>query len=322
MSQKVFGYSHSFDVRIAKITGSLEAALLFNHIVFWVVHNKAHEKNLIEGRTWTFQTLSQIAKQLDYLSEKQIKYALAKLVDQGFIIKGKFNKSAFDHTPWYALPDESILGYSNNSYVGTNLSQRQDTSVPTTSQNCPDYIGEDTKKKILKEDTKVILSEHAFGLASFFLSLLKNNNPSIKEPNLEAWAKELDRMIRIDKRDSQEIRHLMTWATADPFWHKNILSPANLRKHFDRLLLESTQKRSEPFKGRNATYTPPTPEQAQEEDLKREIKPAEPMPLDQRLSNMKLWFPDAEWLERTEKIKKSYEKEVKEYEKRWNVKLT
>lgn len=70
------------------------------------------------------------------------------------------------------------------------------------------------------------------------------------------------------------------------------------------------------------TYLPPTPEEASRDAKERERKPEPPMSLDQRLKNMKLFYPQEEWEERGRKMKEQYEKEVKEWEKKWNAKIT
>lgn len=39
-----------------------------------------------------------------------------------------------------------------------------------------------------------------------------------------------------DKRTDQQIKYLINWSQQDSFWKTNILSPASLRKQFDRLV--------------------------------------------------------------------------------------
>jgi hypothetical protein len=45
-------------------------------------------------------------------------------------------------------------------------------------------------------------------------------------------------MLGIDGRTPERIEAVIEWSQRDPFWSMNILSPASLRKHFDRLELE------------------------------------------------------------------------------------
>jgi hypothetical protein len=50
-----------------------------------------------------------------YLSESQIKRALASLVKQEAILKDNFNKMRYDRTNWHALADESELPIARNN---------------------------------------------------------------------------------------------------------------------------------------------------------------------------------------------------------------
>jgi len=71
-------------------------------------------------------------------------------------------------------------------------------------------------------------------------SLLKNIRcmlPSFKEPNLKEWELQIDRMIRIDNRTPEEIKKIIDWLPHDEFWSTVVLSPANLRKNYDKLCI-------------------------------------------------------------------------------------
>jgi len=76
----------------------------------------------------------------------------------------------------------------------------------------------------------------------FLLSFSKKINPQHKEPDLKKWAKDLDRMIRLDKRNPEEVKEIIVWALNDPFWRKNMLSPEALRKQYDRLWIAKHEK--------------------------------------------------------------------------------
>lgn len=75
--------------------------------------------------------------------------------------------------------------------------------------------------------------------ARFFWSgYVKEWSPQAKEPTeagYQAWALDLDRMFRLDKRSPQAFNELLDWIDTQPAsksgftWRKNILSPATLR---------------------------------------------------------------------------------------------
>jgi len=94
--------------------------------------------------------------------------------------------------------------------------------------------------------SRFVQSSIELELAAFLLKQIRKNKPDFKEPNLKAWAKEFELMIRRDKRDPDRIREVISWVQDDPFWFKNILSAAKLRKQFDRIEMEMSGKPKSP----------------------------------------------------------------------------
>lgn len=93
---------HSFDPEIARRVG-LNAAVIFQNIAFWIEKNQANRRNLRDERYWTYNSISAFGELFPYLSEKQIRTALEKLVSAELIIKGNFSDDRYDRTCWYAL---------------------------------------------------------------------------------------------------------------------------------------------------------------------------------------------------------------------------
>lgn len=71
-----------------------------------------------------------------------------------------------------------------------------------------------------------------------FEEYIKKILPDCKKPTAEYWESEIEKMIRIDKRDPQDIKKIIEWLPSSNFWRKNILCPKKLREKFDRLMLE------------------------------------------------------------------------------------
>jgi hypothetical protein len=92
---------HSFDPEVAAKVG-LNAAVIFQNIVWWAEKNAANNKHFHDGLWWTYNSVSAFADLFPYLTGKQIRTALTKLEDDGFLVSGSFNKSAYDRTKWYA----------------------------------------------------------------------------------------------------------------------------------------------------------------------------------------------------------------------------
>lgn len=96
--------NHSFNIDLAKQFGILEAVLLEN-IAHWIHKNQSMEKNFKDGRFWTYNSIRGFAIQFDYVSERQIRYALDSLVNKDVLIRSSFNKAGFDKTSWFSFSD-------------------------------------------------------------------------------------------------------------------------------------------------------------------------------------------------------------------------
>lgn len=77
-----------------------------------------------------------------------------------------------------------------------------------------------------------------YRLAALLWELIRARNPGHKPPGLQAWARHVDLMLRLDGRSPQDIEALIRKAQADPFWQNNILSTAKLREKYDQLYLK------------------------------------------------------------------------------------
>ncbi|WP_416149466.1 DUF4373 domain-containing protein [Salipaludibacillus sp. HK11] len=106
----------------------------------------------------------------------------------------------------------------------------------------------ESKGKKSNKDTrsKLKFETHHLKLADLLFKLIKENNPSAKNPNLENWANVFRLMMDRDKRSGKEIQEIIIWSQNHHFWYKNILSPDKLRSQFDRLLLEKKDENNNP----------------------------------------------------------------------------
>lgn len=91
---------NSFRTDIASLVG-VPAAVIYQNIYFWCEKNKANNKNIHDGKIWTYNSNKAFSEQFSYLTDKQIRTALEKLESAGLIISGNFNKSSYDRTKWY-----------------------------------------------------------------------------------------------------------------------------------------------------------------------------------------------------------------------------
>jgi len=126
--------------------------------------------------------------------------------------------------------------------------QKDNVTSLITIVNYGQYQGDDTpdghqtdtkqyRNKKEKKEKKETSSQN-LELAGLLLTSILNRRNGFKKPNLESWAKNIDLMIQVDKRQPDEIEKVIIWCQKDEFWQDNILSTAKLRKQFDQLALK------------------------------------------------------------------------------------
>lgn len=119
------------------------------------------------------------------------------------------------------------------------------TSGKSATTNTIDSLSKD--KESIQNTNNIVepvgsMSADADHLLSFFIEKLKERKPDIKLPDRKRWLQEIDRMIRIDKRDPRKIKAMIDWIHRDPFWSANILSPLKLRQQYDQIELQAIRK--------------------------------------------------------------------------------
>jgi len=78
--------------------------------------------------------------------------------------------------------------------------------------------------------------------------------PKQKEARIAAWAKDIERLVRVDKQNYDVIEKVIRAAQKDNFWSKNILSGEALRRNWDRLTQEFVKDKKLSNGGSKAKY--------------------------------------------------------------------
>lgn len=126
---------HFFDADIAKQYG-VNAAVLLYHIAYWIKHNEANGTNYYDGNFWTYNSMRAFAELFPYMSERQISTALSKLIDDGVIITGNYNKSTYDRTMWYALTQKGKCIMQKCNMDNAEMSNALCKNVKWIPQKC------------------------------------------------------------------------------------------------------------------------------------------------------------------------------------------
>lgn len=137
---------HSFDIDIAKAYG-VPAAVLLKHLHYWIEKNRANEKNFYDGNYWTYNSKKAFAELFPYMTARQIDYALQKLIDDGLIITGNYNKVAYDRTLWYAITKKGYCILQNCKMENT----KAENAIPEIVEPIPNK-NTDTDKQIKNKD--------------------------------------------------------------------------------------------------------------------------------------------------------------------------
>ena len=147
---------HHFDTEDAQRYGIREAIILYN-IRHWLDKNKANDNNIIDGRVWTYNSASAFAELFPYMTEPQIRRSLKRLLEDGILIKGEYNKQNYDRTSWYSINENKYIVPSDES--DTSISRNRDIHLTKSSHGADEIvtpipdINTDSKQQIKNTDT-------------------------------------------------------------------------------------------------------------------------------------------------------------------------
>lgn len=190
---------HIFDVDIAKKYG-VNAAILLENIGYWIKQNEANETNFFDGTYWTFNSRRAYKELFPYMSERQINTAFQKLIDDGLIITGNYNKLAYDRTLWYALTqkgkcilhfdimdnDDMSNGLGQNVKPIPNINTDKNTDKNSNIYNVP----EKTKRFVpptVKEVKDYCLERHNSVDAERFVDFYESKGWMVGKNKMSSW---------------------------------------------------------------------------------------------------------------------------------------
>jgi hypothetical protein len=154
---------HSFEVEHAKRYGLAEAVLIKN-FKFWIEHNIDQKYNFKDGRTWTYISLKELAKNFDYLSEKQVRTAIDHLIKDEVLLKGNYNKLSIDKTLWYAFVNENefVKAYDQKEKPSAQMGKPSDQEGKAIPNTLNTYTNTNTNTTTLAKKSKSSLRSTLF----------------------------------------------------------------------------------------------------------------------------------------------------------------
>ena len=232
--------NHSFDVAIAEQLG-LNQSIIIQHIYYWHLRNEGNNKNFIDGRYWTYNSISGFSKLFPYLSEKQIRGSLNGLKKDGYIITANHNKVSYDRTLWYSMTKKGLSLFVSSICPkvqmdlpkGTNgFTQKGEPITNSNTNNKPNgntkYISSVLPQiKNLKQIQELVIHFYNFQYENY-PKQLRTYKTSDKLVNDSIQV--IDKLIRIDGYSMEDIHSKLQFAVKDEFWQDKIISLVGLRK--------------------------------------------------------------------------------------------
>lgn len=126
--------AHTFSVEVAKTLGSAHDAIILQHFWWWHQNNqgKDHAMKANHPHPWTYNTVSKIAEIFPYMTEREVRLSIQRLVEREYLITGNFNKMKFDKTLWYSVTDKTVHIYTPSELQNVKSGEQ---NVKSTRQN-------------------------------------------------------------------------------------------------------------------------------------------------------------------------------------------
>ena len=116
---------HSFDAELARRYGVQEAIVIY-YLQYWIERNERNGQNFVDGEYWTFNSAKKMSELLPYFSQKQIQRILSRLIGQGILKTGCYNRLHSDRTLWYTFTE-----------FGKSILPQREMDFPETSDGFP-----------------------------------------------------------------------------------------------------------------------------------------------------------------------------------------
>lgn len=125
----------SFDMDEA-IEFGLEAAVIIRHFRYWIMRHKEEGRHAFDGRTWSYDSYTGLARFFGFWSDQQVRRILTKLVKEGVLLKRNYHQhgSGKGRNPkisWYAFTNEErfLVGRNRQSKVTDDLDRQLKSTV-------------------------------------------------------------------------------------------------------------------------------------------------------------------------------------------------
>lgn len=171
-------------------------------------------------------TLLCLQHQSGHLSLKTIKLAVGTISDD--VLK-KFSKDISGNYFNERMGEEIEKRISHSRKQRENIEKRwksNDKNIPSTIPN--EYQNDTKEDPLLYEDINI--NEDVKELFNSVVIFFDENCRPKTDREKFKWYDELDKLIRIDKKEPDKVKQVIKKARMDDFWCKNFMSVLKLRK--------------------------------------------------------------------------------------------
>lgn len=227
---------------LVKRLGGANEALVWARIEFRSRSSfHAHER---AERHWWKASYEEIAEEVG-LSRDQVKRAVAKLIEQGFLIAEKHHGSlqTISYSPVITHRADSPYGVDPSGDIAPSIGQDR----PMTGADSPDAPSIKNLKKKTEEESDVSdaepFAEDVLRLCHLLVELVRANGHKARVSG--PWLRECDRLLRLDGFTAEQVEWVMRWACqTSTFWPANIRSMPKLREKFSTLKAQALAEHS------------------------------------------------------------------------------
>ena len=200
-------------------------------------------------------TQKEIAAKYD-IAQSSISYIKKEIFDKEYQkpYTNIENPTRISKTPFeYQKPNANIKNLDVDVDVNVDVDVDVDVDEIVSPPEEPDG---DVKPSAVKKTQTI--PEQAERLAHLLYDLHRqvDTHFTTSQKHIEQWAKDIEKLNRIDKRSYEDIEKVIRWAkTAGNFWCPNIISGSKLREKYPQVFLQMQQQYARsPPEGKNKRF--------------------------------------------------------------------
>ena len=103
---------YQFDADFATLYG-VDEAIFVHRIYYWVRQNRANDRHFIDGRYWTYDSMTALTSQdiFGFWSKRQLERIIKSCKDKGLILTADYNENRYNRPQWYTVTDKVLQFY-------------------------------------------------------------------------------------------------------------------------------------------------------------------------------------------------------------------